>query len=141
VAPPEPQAQGEEPPQAATSDLMKDVREAGPAAGTSLNTLWDREDEESHAAVASLAASPGQAGDAILARIEARRALDRKDAIEAALFSGQSSRARHAIEVLERLRADFAIELLDRASKSHPDKSVRREALVARKRLFNVDGQ
>ncbi len=130
-----------EPPTPPTADALeqrvRDSAERNPAA---LDTLLGRDDVEAKAAVARLASTPGALGKEVIDAIADRRALVHMGALEQALMKGERARALHIVELLEGLKAFEALDVLDRASREHPDKAVRARALAARQSLFHVEG-
>jgi serine/threonine-protein kinase len=127
-----------EPPPPNPDDLAAQVLADPVAHKASLDQLVGLDTNDAKAAVVQLAMS--SAGDVTLDTIASSRALQHIGAIEKALFDGNRARALHAIDILVELRPFEALDILDRASKTHKDKAIRAKALAAREALFHVEG-
>lgn len=131
IAPPEPVA--------SSAEELEGLVVADPDAKGPLWELMERNDEPSRAAIARLAAMPGKVGDVSVDVVVASRSRDHLAALQAAVMQRDRARAELAINALVALRPFEALEMLDKAARTHEDKQIRAKALAARQELFRVD--
>jgi serine/threonine protein kinase len=101
--------------------------------------LVDDTNPDARTTLALVLADPGEAGDMALSVIAAKGARQHVALVGGVLRTGRPDRALAAISVLQELKSESALALLNDAATSHPNARVRDRARAASAELFRVE--
>lgn len=126
-------------PEERVAALVTRVQAGGTDGDRALSELLDDESEPAKAAVRTLVIAPDGVGSRVISALSTRRSSPHVAALELSLFGTSKALALETVTALESLRNVEALQLLQRAAKSHDDRSVRRAAFKAHRAMFSVE--